>query len=81
MDNERFLSLVCFRIRGSNEVNERLVERLKARNMFLITSAVDGKTFVRLAVGAPATGEKHVNDAWIAVKEITDELLAAPAAV
>ncbi|MDQ6874447.1 MAG: pyridoxal-dependent decarboxylase [Actinomycetota bacterium] len=59
------LSLVCFRLRGDDESNEKLLARLNATGRVFLTHArVNGAFTLRLAVGAPATGPAHLELAW-----------------
>ncbi len=76
-DDERFeivaphpLSLVCFRLRGADEPNEKLLARLNAGGeVFLTHTRVNGAYALRLAVGSPATQQRHVERAWQLIRE------------
>jgi len=69
------LNLVCFRHRGGDESNRRLLERLNASGRLYLSHAVlAGRYTLRLCVGQTRTGEEHVRDAW-------DEIRAAAAAL
>lgn len=59
------LGLVCFRLRGPDEPNERLLERLNASGkVYLTHTKVNGAFTLRLAIGAPTTERRHVEAAW-----------------
>ena len=59
------LSLVCFRLRGPDGPNEELLRRVNATGaVYLTHTKVGGRFVLRLAVGSPHTGERHVADAW-----------------
>lgn len=59
------LGLVCFRLRGSDEDNERLRARLNASGaLYLTHTRVAGQYVVRLAIGGTYTQRRHVEDAW-----------------
>jgi aromatic-L-amino-acid/L-tryptophan decarboxylase len=61
----RCLSLVVFRWSGSDEQNERLVERVNASGEIFIThTKLDGRYVLRLAVGNARTTEDDVRRAW-----------------
>ncbi len=61
---QRF-SLVCFRRVGTDEDNERLLERANASGEIFIThTKLDGRYVLRLAVGNARTTEADVRRAW-----------------
>ncbi len=61
----RHFSLVCFRREGSDEDNERLLERVNASGeVFLSHTRFDGRYVLRLAVGNFRTTEDDVRVAW-----------------
>jgi aromatic-L-amino-acid decarboxylase len=56
---------VVFRRNGSDEENERLVERVNASGEIFIThTKLDGRYVLRLAVGNARTTEGDVRRAW-----------------
>ena len=58
-------SLVCFRLRGPDEPNEELLERLNATGeVYLTHTRVRGAFTLRLAIGSPQTTVDHVAQAW-----------------
>jgi aromatic-L-amino-acid decarboxylase len=61
----RHFSLVCFRREGSDEDNERLLERVNASgDIFISHTRLDGRYVLRLAVGNFRTTEADVRFAW-----------------
>jgi aromatic-L-amino-acid decarboxylase len=59
------LSLVCFRLRGPDEPNERLLAVLNASGrVYLSHTVVRGAFTLRLAIGGTATRYEHVAAAW-----------------
>jgi aromatic-L-amino-acid decarboxylase len=61
----RHFSLVCFRREGSDEDNERLLERVNASGeVFLSHTRFDDRYVLRLAVGNFRTTEDDVRVAW-----------------
>jgi aromatic-L-amino-acid/L-tryptophan decarboxylase len=61
----RPFSVVCFRLRRSDEDNERLLERVNASgDVFLSHTRLDDRYVLRLAVGNFRTTEEDVRFAW-----------------
>jgi aromatic-L-amino-acid/L-tryptophan decarboxylase len=61
----RHFSLVCFRREGSDEDNERLLERANASgDVFISHTRLDGRYVLRFAVGNFRTTEDDVRFAW-----------------
>jgi aromatic-L-amino-acid/L-tryptophan decarboxylase len=68
-------SVVCFRFRGTDELNEAILHRLNASGeVFLSHTRLDGRFTLRLAVGNIHTTESHVARAWTLVREAAAEL-------
>jgi aromatic-L-amino-acid decarboxylase len=66
----RNFSVVCFRLRGSDERNRMLVARVNATGMVFLSHAVLGGRYVlRLAVGQQHTREEDVRLAWATLRE------------
>ena len=64
------LSLVCFRHRSGDEVNQRLMDELNTSGrLYLTHTRLDGKLTLRMAIGATGTGCRHVEAAWRAIRE------------
>jgi aromatic-L-amino-acid/L-tryptophan decarboxylase len=67
----RPFSLVCFRIAGSDEANEALLERVNASGeVFLSHTRLDGRYVLRLAVGNARTTEDDVRLAWDVLRRL-----------
>jgi aromatic-L-amino-acid decarboxylase len=61
----RLFSVVCFRLVGSDERNQELLERVNASGEIFISHAVlEGRYTLRLAVGQLWTTEADVGLAW-----------------
>ncbi|MBM3775038.1 MAG: amino acid decarboxylase [Acidobacteria bacterium] len=59
------LSLVCFRCRGGDRDNQRLLERVNATGeVFLSHTVLDGRFTLRLAIGNFRTSREQVLRAW-----------------
>jgi aromatic-L-amino-acid decarboxylase len=81
-DDQRFelaveppLNLVCFRHRGDDETNQRLLDRLNASGrLYLTHTRLDEKLTLRFAVGQTQTQQRHVEEAWSLISETADHL-------
>ncbi|MDQ3466563.1 MAG: pyridoxal-dependent decarboxylase [Actinomycetota bacterium] len=70
------LSLVCFRplwtelpVDAANQATMSLLEELNASGeLFLTHCSVNGVVTLRLAIGAPSTEHRHVEQAWRAIQ-------------
>jgi aromatic-L-amino-acid decarboxylase len=61
----RSLNLVCFRKRGGDEENERLLEELNASGaLYLSHTRLHGRYVLRMSIGQTWTEERHVRAAW-----------------
>jgi aromatic-L-amino-acid decarboxylase len=64
------LNLVCFRHRGGDEANQRIMDRLNhSGDLFLTHTKLLGKMTLRLCVGQTNTKAKHVENAWRRIRE------------
>jgi aromatic-L-amino-acid decarboxylase len=60
---------VCFRRRGGDEVNQRILDAVNGSGQaFLTHTRLDGRLTLRLAIGGTHTELKHVEAAWRAVQ-------------
>jgi aromatic-L-amino-acid decarboxylase len=67
------LSLVCFRHRGGDEVNQRILDRLnRSGSLYLTHTRLDGRLVLRLAIGAAGTEQRHVERAWAAIQQAAE---------
>jgi len=70
------LNLVCFRYRGDNDVNQRLLETVnKTGNVFLTHTILDGKYTLRMVVGGTNTERRHVRAAWDLIRKTAVEVV------
>jgi len=59
------LNLVCFRMRGTDEMNQTLLERLnQSGKLYLTQTRLDDRLVLRFCVGSPHTQAQHVRQAW-----------------
>jgi len=64
-------SVVCFRLRGSDEANLRLFEALNASGeVFLSKTVLRGQTVLRLAIGNAGTTEDDIEAVWETVQRL-----------
>jgi aromatic-L-amino-acid/L-tryptophan decarboxylase len=65
----RPFSLVCFRLDGSDDANEALLERVNATGeVFLSHTRLGGRYTLRLAIGNARTTEADVRHAWEVIR-------------
>ena len=71
------LNLVCFRYRGSDEDNQRLMDRLNQSGDLYMTHTRLGDRFVlRFCVGQTNTQLRHVEFAWQRIQQEAAKLQA-----
>jgi len=69
-------SVVCFRLRGSDELNKALLDRVnRSGTTFLSHTALNGQFVIRIAIGNIATGLQDVELAWRLILDAADALL------
>jgi aromatic-L-amino-acid decarboxylase len=68
-------SVVCFRARGTDELNEALLEQLNGSGeIFLSHTRLNGRYMLRLAIGNLHTTESHISRAWMLIQRLSAEL-------
>ena len=71
------VNLICFRHRGGDEINRRLLERLnRSGKLHLTHTILKDRYTLRLCVGQAQTEAKHVEQAWRLIKDTACELEA-----
>jgi glutamate/tyrosine decarboxylase-like PLP-dependent enzyme len=74
------LGLVCFRLKGTNELNELNESLLKKINdegkIYMVPSKINNIFFIRFAVCASRTEKKHIDFAWDVISKTADRLLS-----
>ena len=64
------LSVICFRMKGSDERNRALVETINKRaEFFLSSTALHGRFVIRIAVGNIATTRQTLENLWLRLSE------------
>jgi len=68
------LNLVCFRHRGGDDANQRLMDELNASGkIFLTHTKLDGKLTLRMSIGGTWTRRRHVERAWELIRQYAPE--------
>ncbi|KAG8190589.1 hypothetical protein JTE90_014065 [Oedothorax gibbosus] len=74
---EVHLGLVCFRRKGSNEINEEILKRVNARRKIHITpTKVRGQFIIRFALCSNFTTSADVEYAWKEIQKVSEEVSA-----
>ena len=73
---EVILGLVCFRLKGSNDINETLLKKINgAGNIHLVPSKINDMYFLRFAVCSRYSESKDIQNSWKEIKLRADEVL------
>lgn len=65
------LNLICFRHRGGDAVNQQLLDRLnQSGQLYLTHTRLHGKLTLRMSIGQTHTEERHVANAWNAIRTL-----------
>lgn len=69
------LNLVCFRHRGGDAINQRLLDRLNGSgSLYLTHTRLHDQLTLRFCVGQTHTESRHVAQAWKRIREVADDL-------
>jgi len=72
------LNLVCFRHRGGDAINRRLLDRLnRSGRLYLSHTTLADRYTLRLCVGQTTTEERHVEAAWKEIRLTARQLAGA----
>jgi aromatic-L-amino-acid decarboxylase len=72
------LSLVCFRLKGSDEANRRLVEEINRSGFaFLAGNVLGGRFMLRLAIGHVRTTREDVQAVWARIQALAGSAVSA----
>lgn len=73
---EVLMGLVCFRLKGSNELNEGFLKRLNGRGVIhLVPSKIKDEYFLRLAICSRYTEQEDLDLSWKEVSDTATEVL------
>jgi aromatic-L-amino-acid decarboxylase len=74
------LNLVCFRHRGGDDLNQKIMEEVNSSGrLYLTHTKLDGRLTLRMSIGQTHTERRHVLEAWEALREAARRLSAAGA--
>jgi aromatic-L-amino-acid/L-tryptophan decarboxylase len=67
------LNLICFRHRGGDEINQRILDRLNSSGrLYLTHTKLGGKLTLRLCIAQTNVERRHVEQAWGLLREAAD---------
>ncbi|CAH1785663.1 unnamed protein product [Owenia fusiformis] len=73
---EVIMGLVCFRIKGPNEPNEKLLKLINEDGrIHLVPSKINDTYFIRFAVCAKSTESKDITYAWSVITELATGIM------
>jgi aromatic-L-amino-acid decarboxylase len=73
------LNLVCFRLKGTDAVNQRIMEDLnRAGQIYLTHTKLSGRFTLRMCVGQTMTQRPHVERAWALIQAAASNAAIAP---
>jgi aromatic-L-amino-acid decarboxylase len=59
------LNLVCFRLDGTDELNQKLMDALNhSGDLYLTHTKLNGRFVLRMSIGQANTADRHVEKAW-----------------
>lgn len=77
---EVVLGLVCFRLKGSNKLNEALLEKINtAKKIHLVPCHLRDQFVLRFAICSRVVESSHVHLAWEHIRGLATDLLRAGA--
>ncbi|TNN79738.1 Aromatic-L-amino-acid decarboxylase [Liparis tanakae] len=73
---EVVMGLVCFRLKGSNDLNQLLLKRItNSREIHLVPCQLSDLFVLRFAICARSTESRHIQHAWRHITKLSCELL------
>ncbi|XP_037903093.1 histidine decarboxylase isoform X2 [Hermetia illucens] len=73
---ERHLGMVVFRIKGDNDLTERLLKRMNQRgHLHCVPASLKGKYVIRFTVTSTRTTNDDILSDWAEIRQITTEIL------
>lgn len=72
------MGLVCFRLKGSNEINQKLLSNInESGKLHMVPAAVHGRYVIRFCVCAQDAKDSDIDYAWDVITDFAAELLEA----
>ncbi|XP_055680008.1 histidine decarboxylase isoform X2 [Lutzomyia longipalpis] len=72
----RHLGMVCFRLRGDNDLTEKLLKRLNNRgNLHCVPASLKGRYVIRFTVTSSRTTNEDILKDWAEIRGVTTEIL------
>jgi len=69
------LNLVCFRLNGSDELNQKLMDALnRSGDLYLTHTKLNGRVVLRMSIAQTNTEQRHVEKAWRRIREEASRL-------
>merc|ERR1711973_354658 len=76
--NEVKVGLVCFKLKGSNELNRKLLDSInESGRLHMVPTYMKGEYVIRLAVCAEKANEDDMDAAWKIIQEFASKLVPA----
>ncbi|XP_058502762.1 aromatic-L-amino-acid decarboxylase [Solea solea] len=73
---EVIMGLVCFRLKGPNELSENLLKKInQSREIHLVPCQLSGRFVLRFAVCARTAESRHIQEAWRHITQLTLDVL------
>jgi aromatic-L-amino-acid decarboxylase len=70
------LNLVCFRLHGSDEQNQQLMDALnRSGGLYLTHTKLNGRLVFRMSIAQTNTEQRHVEKAWKRIQEEASRLV------
>ncbi|XP_065836685.1 aromatic-L-amino-acid decarboxylase-like [Oscarella lobularis] len=74
---KRHLGLVCFQLKGDDELNRELLKQLNASGkLHLVSTELEGKTVLRVAICSAQTEEKDIDFSWQLISQTAKDVLS-----
>ncbi|XP_026471978.1 histidine decarboxylase-like [Ctenocephalides felis] len=72
----RHLGMVVFRLKGENELTEKLLKRMNSRgNVHCVPASLKGRYVIRFTITSQRTTIQDVLEDWAEVRRVADEIL------
>ncbi len=70
------LNLVCFRLDGSDDINQKLMDALnRSGDLYLTHTKLNGRLVLRMSIAQTNTEQRHVEKAWKRIQEEASRLM------